>query len=73
MQTTQPAYSRISNLIFLIMTSKAKKKCYTKFDWLRKNVEPIKFHVRLLFSALDVIVRKPIEKSVSNRPYFGWR
>ena len=22
--------------------------CYRKFDWLRKNVEPVKFHVRLV-------------------------
>ena len=30
------------------MTSKADARCFLKFDWLGKNVEPIKFHVTLM-------------------------
>ena len=31
------------------MTSNANSRCYMKFKWLRKNFEPIKFHVSCIF------------------------
>ena len=42
------------------MTSNADLKCYTKFDWLMKNVEPIKFHVPLIFIQFDIIIKEPL-------------
>ena len=34
------------------MTSNADLGCYTKFDWLRQNVGPIKFHLTLFLRIL---------------------
>ena len=43
------------------MTSNADSKCYTKFDRLMKNVEPIKFHVPLIFIQFDItIIKEPL-------------
>ena len=39
------------------ITSNADARCYTKFNWLEQNVEPIKFHVTLSFSAFDVTMK----------------
>ena len=40
------------NKTFLIMTSNADSRCYMKFDWLAKSVEPIKFRVSFIFPRL---------------------
>ena len=38
--------------------SNADSGCYTKLDWLWKNVEPIMFDATRIFSAFDVIITK---------------
>ena len=43
--TTICTAAMLVKLTFLIMTSNADSRCYTKLDWLWKNVEPIKFTV----------------------------
>ena len=46
------------------MTAIAHGKCRTKFDWLGKNVEPIKFHIT--FSAVYVIMKGSTELKTKN-------
>ena len=34
-----------------------RARCYTKFDWVEKNVEPKTFHAAFSISAFDVIMK----------------
>ena len=56
------------------MTSNAKLKCVTKFDWVEKNVRPIKFHIYINFFAFDNIIRKVYsiyETNTNSRIFFS--
>ena len=44
--------SVLSVKTFFIMTLNGSARCYTKFDWLKKSVHPIKFHVISIFRIL---------------------
>ena len=42
---------RCTPAVYFYLTSNADSRCYTKFDWLRKNVVPIKYHVKSLLTS----------------------
>ena len=53
---------------FLIMASNADSRCYTKFDWLWRNAEPIIFDCIMNFDIhirIDIIIRNKERSIVS--------